>query len=60
MKDAPERTGRNRSTIYKWVTAGRIRTMRPGRDLWLFLPDLLDAESDAIRRVTVAGGQETV
>ena len=60
MKDAAGRTGRNRSTIYKWVSAGRIRTMRPGRDLWLYLPDLLDAEAESIRRVSVAGGEETV
>jgi excisionase family DNA binding protein len=59
MSDAPERIGRNRSTIYKWVKAGKIRTMRPGRALWLYLPDLLSAEKESIRRVSLANGEET-
>jgi len=57
MKHAHERIGRNRSTVYKWVAAGRIRTMRPRKELWLFLPDLLAAENQSVRRVKVDNGE---
>lgn len=59
MSDAPGRVGRNRSTIYKWVRAGRIRTFRPARALWLYLPDLLEAERESIRRVALDNGEES-
>lgn len=58
--EAPARVGRARSTIYKWVKAGRIRTMRPARVLWLYLPDLLRADRDATRTITLAESGETV
>lgn len=51
MKRAPEKVGCARSTIYKWVKEGKVRSMRPGRELWLYLPDLLKAEAESIRRV---------
>lgn len=59
-QDAPARVNRGRSTIYKWVKAGRIRTMRPGRALWLYLPDLLKADKDAVRTITLESEGETV
>lgn len=51
MKDAPSELGRARSTIYKWVKARKIRTLRPGKELWLYLPDLKKAEAESLRRV---------
>ncbi|KAB1647484.1 hypothetical protein F8O06_02790 [Pseudoclavibacter sp. CFCC 14310] len=53
--DAPARVGRSRATIYAWLTEGNIRTWRPGRKLWLNLPDLLDVErSKTAARLTAA------
>lgn len=59
-QDAPARVNRGRSTIYKWVKAGRIRTMRPARGLWLYLPDLLKADKEAIRTIALDEAGETV
>lgn len=44
MEQALERVQRSRSTVYQWVQDGRVSTMRPGRVLWLNLPDLIRAE----------------
>lgn len=53
--DAPARVGRSRATIYAWLAEGNIRTWRPGRKLWLNLPDLLDVErSKTAARLTAA------
>lgn len=53
MKDAHEKVGCARSTIYKWVKGGKVRSMRPGKELWLYIPDLLKAEAESVRRVGV-------
>lgn len=34
-------------TIWRWVKSGKVKTMRPGRVLWLYLPDLLRLESES-------------
>lgn len=52
MKQAHERIGCARSTVYKWVKAGKVRKYRPGKELWLYLPDLLAAEAEATRGVS--------
>lgn len=49
MKSAPEKIGCARSTIYKWVKQGKVRSMRPGKELWLYLPDLRKAEAESLR-----------
>lgn len=45
VRDAPERVLRSRATVYRWIKEGRVRTIRPGRGLWVNVPDLLAAES---------------
>lgn len=50
--EAPKRVQRDRSTVYRWVAAGRVRTWRPGRELLLNLPDLLLVENQTLRRVS--------
>lgn len=53
--DAPARVNRSKRTIYRWIDEGRVRTWRPGRKLWLNLPDLLDCERQkTIARMTAA------
>lgn len=51
LEEAPLRVDRSRSTIYRWILEGRVRTIRPKRKLWLFIPDLLQAEKDTTERV---------
>lgn len=53
MKSAPEKIGCARSTIYKWVKQGKVRSMRPGKELWLYLPDLRKAEAESLRGVGI-------
>lgn len=53
MKAAASRINRDRATVYRWVKAGKIRVWRPKRELWLYLPDLLKAEEDSVRRVKI-------
>ena len=36
--------------MYLWVEAGRVKTMRPARLLWLYLPDLLRVERETANR----------
>lgn len=42
--DAPARVNRSRATVYAWLAEGNIRTWRPGRKLWVNIPDLLEVE----------------
>lgn len=50
--EAPKRVHRDRSTVYRWVASGRVRSWRPGQELLLHLPDLLRAENETLRRVS--------
>lgn len=45
VDEALEITGRGKTTVYKWVREGEVRTMRPKRALWLNLSDLRRAET---------------
>src|SRR6185312_9518053 len=47
VEQAAQRVNRSRPTIYRWVADGKVATFRPGRMLWLSLPDLLEAERAA-------------
>lgn len=49
--EAPERINRSRRTIYRWIADGQIRTLRPGRSLWLNVPDLIRVDREKIRRI---------
>lgn len=51
VDQAAERVGRSRSTVYRWIGEGTVRTMRPMRTLWVNVPDLLVAERDATSRI---------
>jgi hypothetical protein len=46
IKQAMARVRRSRSTIYGWIDAGSVRTMRPLRVLWVNLPDLIRVEAE--------------
>ena len=46
LKDAPERVGRSKATIYRWIAEGRIKVIRPTRDKYVFTHELLQAERD--------------
>jgi len=46
VAQAMERTMRSRPTIYRWIASGKVRTMRPGRALWLSVPDLIQVERE--------------
>lgn len=59
MKDAPGRVDRSVSTVYRWLAEGRIRTIRPGRVLWLNLADLLVADSETTTRYRVRDTPDT-
>lgn len=50
-KEAPKRIHRSRRTIYRWIAEGRVRSLRPSRDLWVSVPDLLRADGETIRRI---------
>ena len=50
-QDAPDRVGRSRRTVYRWIAEGKVRSWRPGRDLMVHVGDLLDVEKATIRRV---------
>lgn len=47
---APERVGRSKRTVYRWIKDGRVRTIRPLRVLWLNLEDLLRVERETAER----------
>lgn len=49
-KDAPALLARPKSTIYKWVESGQVRTFRPLHEKWLFVPDLRRMDRDTPRR----------
>lgn len=49
-KVAPALMRRPKSTVYRWVEDGRVRTMRPMHELWLFIPDLRRIDKDTPRR----------
>lgn len=36
-------------TIYRWLSSGRIRTMQPGVEVWIYLPDLWETEKQMRR-----------
>jgi predicted site-specific integrase-resolvase len=47
MKEASKRVDRSADTLWRWVRAGKVRTMRPLRVLWLYMPDVLTAEAQS-------------
>tara|TARA_R110002124_G_scaffold163088_1_gene330399 strand:- start:1700 stop:1891 length:192 start_codon:yes stop_codon:yes gene_type:complete len=50
VPESAERTGRTVQTIYNWVNEGNIRTARPMKMLWLYLPDVLKVEREKATR----------
>lgn len=46
VKEAQKATNRSRRTIYRWLAEDRVKTMRPMRVLYLYLPDLWQAVRD--------------
>ena len=49
-KSAPGILMRPKSTVYRWVEDGKVRTMRPMHELWLYMPDLRSVDKDTPRR----------
>jgi excisionase family DNA binding protein len=56
LSKAPERFGVSRQTIYAWIRKGKVRTLRPGKNLWLSVQDLLKAEKESSARRIDKGG----
>lgn len=46
LEDAGARVGRSQATIYRWIKEGRVKVVRPKRQKWLSVPDLLAAEQE--------------
>lgn len=46
VAEAAERAHRSKRRIYDWIADGLVRTMRPGRRLWVNLPDVLKVEGE--------------
>lgn len=49
-EDAPAEYGRTERTIRQWVKDGKVRTMRPRFQLWLYRPDLAACEAASANR----------
>lgn len=50
VEEAPEEYGRTSRTIRQWVKDGKVRTMRPRFQLWLYRPDLAACEAATANR----------
>lgn len=46
VAEAARRARRSKRRIYAWISDGLVRTMRPARLLWVYLPDVLKAEGE--------------
>lgn len=46
VAEAARRSRRSKRRVYVWISDGLIRTMRPARLLWVYLPDVLKVESE--------------
>ena len=49
-EDAPAAYGRTERTIRQWVKDGKVRTMRPMFQLYLYRPDLAKCEAATANR----------
>ena len=45
VAEAAEKAHRSKRRIYDWISDGLVKTMRPGRKLWVYLPDVLRVEA---------------
>lgn len=46
VAEAARRAHRSKRRIYVWIADGLVRTMRPARLLWVYLPDVVKVESE--------------
>ncbi len=46
VDEAARRARRSKRRIYAWIAEGMVRTMRPARLLWVYLPDVIRTESE--------------
>lgn len=47
VAEAAKVTGRTKKTVYQWIRGGKVRTMRPMRELWVNLADIRSVEKAA-------------
>lgn len=45
VAEAARRSRRSKRTVYEWIAEGAVKTMRPARLLWVYLPDVLRMEA---------------
>ncbi len=45
VAEAARRAHRSKRRVYEWIADGMVKTMRPARLLWVYLPDVLKAEA---------------
>lgn len=45
VDEAARRARRSKRRIYEWIADGLVRTMRPGRKMWVYLPDVVTTEA---------------
>jgi hypothetical protein len=46
VAEAARRARRSKRRIYAWIGGGLVRTMRPARLLWVYLPDVIRVEGE--------------
>lgn len=46
VEEAAARARRSKRRIYEWIAEGKVKTIRPGRQLWVHLPDVLKVEAE--------------
>lgn len=45
VEEAARRAHRSKRRVYEWISEGLVKTWRPGRKLWVSLPDVLRVEA---------------
>lgn len=48
VAEATERSRRSKRRVYEWIASGAVRTARPARMLWVYLPDVLRVEKEQV------------
>lgn len=45
VDEAARRVRRSKRRVYEWIATGGVKTLRPGRVMWVYLPDILKLEA---------------
>ena len=49
LSRAHKLVGRSRRTVYRWVQEGLVETLRPLREVWVSVPDLMRVEAEKVQ-----------